>query len=62
MLTIDIEKAKTQLSKLVKAVETGDQSEFIITRNGRPAVRLVPLDQPVAEHDSQAPEMSEPEA
>ena len=35
--------AKTSLSKLVHALETGEAREFIIARNGRPAARLVPL-------------------
>ena len=35
--------AKTQLSKLVHELETGQANEFIIARNGRPAARLVPL-------------------
>ncbi|WP_246312463.1 type II toxin-antitoxin system Phd/YefM family antitoxin [Pseudaquabacterium terrae] len=39
--------AKTSLSKLVHELETGEATEFIITRNGRPAARLVPLAPPV---------------
>lgn len=35
--------AKTSLSKLVHELETGEATEFIIARNGRPAARLVPL-------------------
>lgn len=35
--------AKTQLSKLVHDLETGQADEFIIARNGRPAARLMPL-------------------
>lgn len=35
--------AKTQLSKLVEAVEKGEVDEIIIARNGRPAARLVPM-------------------
>ncbi|HEX3920554.1 MAG TPA: type II toxin-antitoxin system prevent-host-death family antitoxin [Caulobacteraceae bacterium] len=41
--TVDVAKAKTNLSKLVKAVETGAEREIIITRDGRPAVRLIAL-------------------
>lgn len=44
MTTVNIFEAKTQLSKLVDAVESGRESEIIIARNGRPAVRLVPLE------------------
>ncbi|GHD05886.1 type II toxin-antitoxin system Phd/YefM family antitoxin [Tianweitania populi] len=36
-------EAKTSLSRLVEAVETGSETEVIIARNGRPAARLVPL-------------------
>lgn len=40
---INMLDAKTTLSKLVQALESGAESEFIIARNGRPAARLVPL-------------------
>ena len=36
--------AKTSLSKLVEAVESGAEQEIIIARNGKPAAKLVPLD------------------
>jgi prevent-host-death family protein len=36
-------EAKTQLSKLVESLESGQETEIIIARNGRPAARLVPL-------------------
>lgn len=39
-------EAKTQLSKLVEALESGAESEIIIARNGKPAAKLVPLDAP----------------
>lgn len=42
---INMLDAKTSLSKLVQALESGAESEFIIARNGRPAARLVPLGQ-----------------
>jgi prevent-host-death family protein len=41
MLTVNMLEAKTQLSKLVEAAERGE--EVVITRNGRPAVRLTPV-------------------
>lgn len=44
MPTVNIHKAKTDLSKLVEAVESGAASEIIIARNGKPAARLVPLE------------------
>jgi len=40
---INMLEAKSTLSKLVHALETGAASEFVISRNGRPAARLVPL-------------------
>ena len=36
-------EAKSNLSRLVEAVESGAESEIIIARNGRPAARLVPI-------------------
>jgi len=36
-------EAKSNLSRLVEAVESGTQAEIIIARNGRPAARLVPI-------------------
>jgi prevent-host-death family protein len=43
MTTINMLEAKSNLSRLVEAVETGVENEFVIARNGRPAARLVPL-------------------
>lgn len=43
MTTVNMLEAKTQLSKLVDAVESGAEDEIVIARNGRPAARLVPL-------------------
>ena len=44
MSTVNMLEAKTSLSKLVEAVESGKESEIIIARNGKPAAKLVPLD------------------
>ncbi len=44
MRAVNMLEAKSTLSKLVEAVETGAEQEIIIARNGRPAARLVPLD------------------
>jgi len=41
--------AKTSLSKLVHELETGEATEFIIARNGRPAARLLPLAPPASD-------------
>lgn len=43
MRVVNMLDAKTNLSKLVDAVESGSESEVIIARNGRPAARLVPI-------------------
>ena len=41
--TVNMLEAKSTLSKLVQALESGAVDEFIIARNGRPAARLVRL-------------------
>jgi prevent-host-death family protein len=43
MRTVNIFKAKSDLSRLVEAVESGAEAEIIIARNGRPAARLVAI-------------------
>ena len=43
MLTVNMHDAKSQLSKLVDAVESGEADEIVIARHGRPAARLVPM-------------------
>lgn len=43
MPTVNILEAKSNLSRLVDAVESGAQAEIVIARNGKPAARLVPL-------------------
>ena len=35
--------AKTRLSQLVEAVQSGAEPEIVIAKNGIPAVRLVPM-------------------
>lgn len=37
-------QAKSNLSRLVEALEQGTEREIIIARNGRPAARLVPIE------------------
>ena len=41
MSVTNIHQAKTNLSKLIEAAERGE--EVIIARNGKPAVRMVPV-------------------
>jgi prevent-host-death family protein len=48
MTQVNMLEAKTKLSKLVAAVETGVEREIIIARNGKPVARIVRLDHAVA--------------
>jgi prevent-host-death family protein len=43
MRTVNMLEAKSSLSRLVEALERGEEHEIIIARNGRPAARLVPV-------------------
>jgi len=49
MSIVNMLQAKTQLSKLVEAVENGTEAEIIIARNGKPAARLVPIEEKTLE-------------
>jgi len=46
MPTVNMHEAKTGLSKLVEAIETGRETEIILARNGKPVAKLVPIEQP----------------
>ncbi len=46
MKTVNMLEAKSQLSRLVEAVENGSESEIVIARNGRPAARLLAIAKP----------------
>lgn len=46
MTTVNMLDAKTNLSRLVEALESGAEQEIIIARNGKPAARLVPIGKP----------------
>ncbi len=48
MPTVTMLEAKSTLSRLLEAVESGKEAEFIIARNGKPVARLVPLERPPA--------------
>ena len=41
MITVNVGEARTNLSRLLKQVESGE--EIIIARNGKPVARLVPV-------------------
>jgi prevent-host-death family protein len=43
MKPVNMHDAKTRLSALVEAVESGAEAEVVIARNGRPVARLVPM-------------------
>ena len=43
MKTVNMLEAKSSLSRLVAAVEEGQEREIVIARNGRPVARLVPI-------------------
>lgn len=44
MQAVNMLQAKTSLSRLVEAIEQGEEREILIARNGRPVAKLVPLD------------------
>ncbi|WP_295402321.1 type II toxin-antitoxin system Phd/YefM family antitoxin [uncultured Thiocystis sp.] len=44
MQAVNMLQAKSSLSRLVEAIEQGQEREIIIARNGRPAAKLVPMD------------------
>lgn len=43
MQVVNMLQAKSTLSRLVEAIEQGEEREIIIARNGRPAAKLVPI-------------------
>lgn len=43
---VDVHEAKTNLSRLLDAVESGAESEIVIARNGKPVGKLVPITRP----------------
>ena len=44
MQAVNMLQAKTPLSRLVEAIEQGQEREIVIARNGRPAAKLVAMD------------------
>jgi prevent-host-death family protein len=46
MAIVNMLEAKSNLSRLVEAVESGAETEVVIARNGRPAARLVAVRPP----------------
>ena len=45
MAMVNMLEAKTHLSRLIDAVESGREREVVIARNGKPAARLVAIEQ-----------------
>jgi prevent-host-death family protein len=43
MNAVNMLEAKSSLSRLVEAVESGAEQEIVIARNGRPAAKLVAI-------------------
>jgi prevent-host-death family protein len=54
-MIVNIHAAKTNLSKLIEAAEAGE--EVVIARNGKPAVRLSPVEPPKPAYGVEEPEM-----
>ena len=44
MHSVNMLEAKSTLSRLVEAIEQGEEREIIIARHGRPAAKLVPIE------------------
>jgi prevent-host-death family protein len=44
MHPVNMLQAKSSLSRLVEAIEQGEEREIIIARNGRPVAKLVPVE------------------
>lgn len=44
MSIVNMLQAKSSLFRLVEAIELGEEREIIIARNGRPAAKLVPIE------------------
>lgn len=44
MTIVNMLEAKSTLSRLVEAIESGAEAEIVIARNGKPAARLVAIE------------------
>lgn len=44
MMQVNVLEAKTDLSKLIRLIETNRENEIVVARNGRPVVKIVPID------------------
>ena len=43
MQTVSLFDAKTHLSRLVERIASGEETEVVISRNGKPVARMVPI-------------------
>lgn len=43
MPTVSLFDAKTHLSRLINQIATGAENEIVISRNGKPVARVVPI-------------------
>lgn len=43
MQTVNLFEAKTHLSKLIDQIASGKEKEFVISRNGKPVARVLPI-------------------
>ncbi len=50
MHAVNMLQAKSSLSRLVEAIEQGQEREIVIARNGRPAAKLVSIETIPAGH------------
>lgn len=44
MQSVNMREARSSLSRLVAAIESGEEREIVIARNGRPVARLVSVE------------------
>lgn len=43
MITVSLFDAKTHLSRLIEQIASGTEDEIVISRNGKPVARVVPM-------------------
>lgn len=43
MKMVNLFHAKTHFSKLIDQIASGEENEFVISRNGKPVARMVPI-------------------
>ena len=46
MIQVNILEAKTDFSKLIRLLETKREDSITVARNGKPVVKIVPIDSP----------------